>query len=399
VYELLKQKLFSGEYQLGEQLNETQIAKDLQVSRAPVREALSLLAGDGMVSIVPGKGAFVRNFTAKDVENMAEVRSVFQKAGTYNLRNRSKSHLESLRKIRAAMTAAFESGDFNAYSNADSDLHVLVGAAVNNEMMLQMAEQQYGMLRMVSNITLRNEARYKETYQEHLGIIDALLAGDYDRAWEITEAHIAHTMLDVSRRLYAKDPRLSGKVGIFGGAFDPVHSGHLRLGKLMLKELGLDRILFVPSYKPVHKIQTITASFEDRLEMCRLAVGEDPRFLVEDIENSLYCTGYFWDVLRRYVGIIDEIHLILGPDAFLSLLGWKNSEYIVQNAMICTAAERERPDLAACKERIESMGGRAVILESPLLPVSSTKIRVDLEGNKEFLPPPVYEYIKNLGIY
>jgi nicotinate-nucleotide adenylyltransferase len=233
--------------------------------------------------------------------------------------------------------------------------------------MQQLGERLNSMMLMIRNITLQNEERFLQVFNEHIRIIDALLAGDSDLA----------------------------------GAFDPVHSGHLHLCEAIFKALKLDKILLVPSFAPVHRKKPLVASFGDRLEMCRIAVQGDNRYMVEDIEGSLYSTGFFCDTLKHYALSTGDLYLILGPDAYMGLGGWKNSEHIIKTAALCTLPGRgaSLEELRRQEAEYGCQGGRSVILETEALPVSSSQIRRDFDGSREFLPSGVREYIGKLQLY
>jgi nicotinate-nucleotide adenylyltransferase len=401
VYTILKQKILSGEFKPGRQLKENEIAGELQVSRSPVREAFRDLAADGLVSNEAQKGTFVKDITVQDMEDIMYVRLMFEKKGIYNLKNLPKSRPETLRNIRVNMVKAFEAKDTEAFANWDFALHMELTSFCDSEIMMHLGERLNGVMLMVRNITLQYADRLLQSFREHIKLIDSLLLGDYDQAWALDKTHIRHTLDSFSKFLLSSDSRFNGKIGLFGGAFNPIHKGHLALCELMIRELGLDRVLLIPSFRPVHKQAPITASFGDRLELCRLAVQGDDRFIVDNIEGSLYGTGYFCDTLRHYAGSIGEIHLLLGSSAFAALPCWKNSDYIVKNAVICTASPPGAlpEETLRTRENIERSGGRLVALEGDLPEISSAQIRGNLEAHRDFLPAGVYEYIKKSQLY
>lgn len=400
VYEILKQKIVSGEFQIGEQLKEIDVAQKLNVSRSPVREAFRQLASDGLIDNVANKGAYVREITARDVEDIMDIRHVFEKKGIFNLQNLPKSRVEPLHGIRANMVRTFEAKDYREYSAWDFELHKEITAYSDNKMIDLFSVRLYSMIQMFRNIALKNTDRFQSSFKEHLDIIDSLLAGDYDKAWTLNREHLIQTGYEIKSFLYTRESRYEGKVGILGGAFDPIHNGHLHFCELMMRELELDKILLIPSYRPVHKQDSITASFADRMELCRLATEDDPRYLVEDTESRLYEVGYFCDTLRQYTGFLDNIHLLLGPDTYLSLSYWKDNEYILKNTTLCTVlTPKASAEMRDCKEHFDRMGGDTVFVESSLLPVSSTQIRENMQGSRQCLPPKVYDYIKANHLY
>lgn len=94
------------------------------------------------------------------------------------------------------------------------------------------------------------------------------------------------------------------KIGIFGGAFNPVHNGHLNLAKHYLDELGLDKILFIPTNIPPHKSNEDFAGRKDRFNMLRLAIKPYDKFEVSDIEFKRDGKSYTYDTLlelKKYI--------------------------------------------------------------------------------------------------
>ena len=116
----------------------------------------------------------------------------------------------------------------------------------------------------------------------------------------------------------------SGPIGIFGGTFDPIHYGHLRLAQELLETAKLDEVRFVPSGTPPHRGRPGAAP-EHRLEMVRRAVAGNDRFTVDDRETKRHGAGYTYDTLtelRQALGSQRSLALLLGADAFLDLATW-----------------------------------------------------------------------------
>jgi nicotinate-nucleotide adenylyltransferase len=115
------------------------------------------------------------------------------------------------------------------------------------------------------------------------------------------------------------------KIGVLGGTFDPVHYGHLRAAEEALEALGLDGILFIPAASPPHKSQTGIEDFEHRWEMLRLAVADQPRFEVSDLERRLPGKSYTVVTLGKLHEVLAEgtqLFFLVGMDAFLELSTW-----------------------------------------------------------------------------
>jgi nicotinate-nucleotide adenylyltransferase len=116
----------------------------------------------------------------------------------------------------------------------------------------------------------------------------------------------------------------TGPIGIFGGTFDPIHYGHLRLAQEILESAKLGEVRFVPSGTPPHRGRPGAAP-HDRLEMVKLATAGNDRFVVDDRETRRQGAGYTFDTLselRQQVGTSRSMALLLGADAFLDLATW-----------------------------------------------------------------------------
>ncbi len=115
------------------------------------------------------------------------------------------------------------------------------------------------------------------------------------------------------------------KLGLFGGAFDPIHMGHLRAAEEVREALGLDRVVFVPTADPPHKESAQLAPVADRLAMARAATADHEAFAVSDFEAarpeksySLYTIRHFRETLPPDAAL----HFILGADAFAEIATW-----------------------------------------------------------------------------
>ena len=95
---------------------------------------------------------------------------------------------------------------------------------------------------------------------------------------------------------------MAQKIALFGGTFDPIHNGHIRLAAEFARRLKLDRVILMPTYVPPHKVKPEMAPASDRLEMCRLAVRGNPLFIVSDLEISRGGASFTADTLEALCG-------------------------------------------------------------------------------------------------
>lgn len=123
------------------------------------------------------------------------------------------------------------------------------------------------------------------------------------------------------------------KTGLFGGSFDPVHMGHVRLVRTVRKAFGLDDLIVVPSADPPHKDASHMADPADRLEMTRLAFAKEPGCVISDVEIKRGGRSYTIDTVVHFLNTRPEdtqLFLIMGLDSFLELNTWKNYKKIVE---------------------------------------------------------------------
>ncbi len=194
--------------------------------------------------------------------------------------------------------------------------------------------------------------------------------------------------------------RPRGRIGIFGGTFDPIHNGHLAAAQAALELLGLDRVVFVPAARPPHKTGRRLAAAEHRLTMVNLAVRGNRRFVVSRAEIGRPGPCFTVDTLE---GLIppkgrDRLHLLIGMDQAEWLDTWKKPERIFALAEIDVLS---RPGHST--DRIPPRWRRRVrLVEIPGLDISASRIRqmVSRGRSVEYLvPKPVAGYIARHRLY
>jgi nicotinate-nucleotide adenylyltransferase len=195
------------------------------------------------------------------------------------------------------------------------------------------------------------------------------------------------------------------KTGIFGGSFNPIHKGHIHLAESVLKELGLDRLIFVPSKKSPHRSSSEYASETDRFEMLRLATEYNKSFEVSDYEFSQERTSYTVYTIRHFKELYpdDEFYLLIGSDMLLTFDEWYCFEEIMKNASIVCVSRNEGdyPQLASKAQQLLEYGNVKICTTAPY-PVSSTEIREKIRKNLNwycYLDKNVVQYIRLGKLY
>ena len=125
------------------------------------------------------------------------------------------------------------------------------------------------------------------------------------------------------------------RLGLFGGTFNPIHLGHLRAAVEVREAFNLDRLLLIPSAHPPHKVADHVANAEDRLEMVRLAIQDEPPLETSDVELARPGLSYTIETLRYFqkqYGSETDIHFIVGQDAFSEITTWKSYQALFVTA-------------------------------------------------------------------
>ena len=196
------------------------------------------------------------------------------------------------------------------------------------------------------------------------------------------------------------------KVGLFGGTFDPVHNAHLFVAEASRVELGLERIVFLPTRGSHYRIPPI-ASVEERLAMLRGALAPNPHFAIDETDLDPDSTGYSADLMPRLRAKFpdDELTFIVGGDSLVDS-PWQRFDVVLANLdgfAIAPRAER-------APERVEALiaslandeRAKMTFLDLPALNGSATLVRRQLArgGSIRYLVPEfVYRYIEERGLY
>jgi len=196
-------------------------------------------------------------------------------------------------------------------------------------------------------------------------------------------------------------------LGLLGSAFNPPHLGHVVLAQEAAAQLGLERVLLVPTGRAPHKRIPDDPGAEARVEMAAAATDGDgllevERFEVEEAGRSDE-PSYAYRTLEALAGDGMELVWIMGADAAAGLERWRNPERILELARLAIAERRgvERAEVEAVLKRL---GGarRATFVEMPEIGVSSTLVRQRVAAGKPIrylVPEGVAELIARRGLY
>ena len=200
------------------------------------------------------------------------------------------------------------------------------------------------------------------------------------------------------------------KIGVYGGTFNPIHTGHMAAAKFAAQYLQLDLLYLIPAGLPPHKaLAEDTPDAEHRLNMTRLAagaIGKNVKAL--DIELRRTGKSYTLDTLRELHAMHpeDELYFFMGTDMFLTFHKWYKPEEIAKLCTICAfgRSEADTEELFAVQREYlrETLDARVITLALPqIVEISSTQLREKLKTGdaKRFLHPAVYGYILRERLY
>ena len=193
------------------------------------------------------------------------------------------------------------------------------------------------------------------------------------------------------------------RIGMFGGAFDPPHLGHVALARAAVEQLRLDQLRVCPTGQAWHTARELSPA-ADRLAMARLAFADVPHTVVDARELSRAGPTYTIDTLRELQREFPQAQLLLviGADQAESLHSWRESGEIARLATICIAARARPVTDAPPFDASRLPPGRREPVELPPMPVSSTEIRLRAAAGQEItqlVPAPVARYIGQHSLY
>jgi DNA-binding GntR family transcriptional regulator len=194
-YESISDKIYGAIYEqicnqtlpLGSRLKEEQVARDLGVSRTPLREALNRLIKDGLLEMEPRKGVRVKNFTVEDVVEVYDIRKVLEGlAAGLAVPKLDPQVLKDLQR-------AFESKDTSVLLRADTELHDLIVRHCGNARLIDMLDNLHNLIQVFRISGYGSPTRSEQATRDHLKIIQACLDRDAVQAEFLVREHIENT--------------------------------------------------------------------------------------------------------------------------------------------------------------------------------------------------------------
>ncbi|MBL8588205.1 MAG: GntR family transcriptional regulator [Methylobacteriaceae bacterium] len=191
----LRDMIIEGKLPPGMRINEGQVGASLGVSRTPLREAIKTLASEGLVEILPAKGAVVRRFSEGDIAEILAVLKVLEQAAARLACGRApEAEIAAIADLHARMMQLYESGDRLAYFKLNQAIHSAIVRASGNATLAQTHEQLQARIRRIRFVGNEKPERWAGAVAEHEEMIAALVARDGDRLVEVLGRHLDQTM-------------------------------------------------------------------------------------------------------------------------------------------------------------------------------------------------------------
>lgn len=193
-YNYIKKQILTGVLKVDELYSEAQIAKSLNISRTPVREALRALSQDGFISVVPSKGFIIRLLGEEDVKETIGVRCAIEGYCIHYLASdesdRAKETIGSMEEYLRQQQEAMETGDIERFMESDHKFHLSLIEYMDNKEFRRIFQRLMHMIHLTTAESLKRAGRITGTYSEHKRLLSALSHKDGQSAYEILINHL-----------------------------------------------------------------------------------------------------------------------------------------------------------------------------------------------------------------
>lgn len=198
VYRELKTEIIKGSLKPGTKLSEGKIAKQMEVSRTPIREALRELAAEGFVKISPNQGVVVSNASVEDVQEVLQIRGVLEGlAARLATKTINEEEIKELEKYQKRMEHYTNKDDVLAFSEMDAEFHELILNICGNNRLIQIRKNLSDQAHRYRIRSLSVPGRLKYSLKEHQEVVEALKRKDAEQADRLSQKHIENVLANI----------------------------------------------------------------------------------------------------------------------------------------------------------------------------------------------------------
>ena len=198
VFSQIRENILSGKYKDGMELREIAIGEELGVSRTPVREALRQLELEGLVKIIPNKGAIVTSINAKDIKDIYKMRSLLEglcaRWATRNITDEQIEELEEVIYLSEFYLNKKSQGKATHVTEMDGKFHLVLYQASNSRMLGHILRDFHKYVQVARTMSVKSEDRARKSIEEHKAILEAIKQKDEDLAEKLAHEHIMNVI-------------------------------------------------------------------------------------------------------------------------------------------------------------------------------------------------------------
>ncbi len=202
IADILRENIISGNLNPGEKVNEYQVAKLLNISRPPIREAFRLLAAEGLITLVPRKGAFVSELSIREVKEIYEMKSMMESFAVRSaipvIGEKEVSGLDSILKLMEEM---IKKNNFKKIQSLNIEFHRKIIEMSKNKKLIYFYESIIMPIRKYQRLGLSAPSSWKTSFKEHGDIVEAIRSRNIELAEKLTREHTMRATLRVIGRL------------------------------------------------------------------------------------------------------------------------------------------------------------------------------------------------------
>lgn len=203
IFILLRDRILNESYKCGDKLNELTLAKELKISRTPIREALKQLELEGLVESIPNKGVYVKGFSPRDIDDMFEIRlSLEGLAVSFAIDRMDEVHLAKIKEVFELLEFYTAKGDFDKVNDFNILFHESIYQATQSTYFEQILKDIHYYVSVTSRHSIARPERLESSLLEHRAILESIIDRDKEEATERIQRHIRKTQMLV-RKYYA----------------------------------------------------------------------------------------------------------------------------------------------------------------------------------------------------
>lgn len=193
IADIIREKIFEHELKPGEWVNEKKITEELEISRTPLREAIKVLAAEGLITMKLRRGAYVTEVENSDLSNIFQVISILEAQAAYDVaKNATENELEILDRVHTRLEKAAADRDIDGFFELNQEFHDLIQQFAGNPWMRKVIQDLRQVLKLQRKNSLRKIGRVEQSLTEHRQILSALIGRKPEQAKELMLNHLQH---------------------------------------------------------------------------------------------------------------------------------------------------------------------------------------------------------------